>query len=89
MRVHGLEIPGNVIAAAQAAMTSPFRLHDVRTAADRAAADEGMDFGIQHRSSVLDRLADRLIQGARRKNQVEFLGNGQWRPSAAKASDDA
>lgn len=81
MRVMGIEIPQAAIDAGNAAMTGDFRLDDVRGAVagvlrdlNADGRDDTFDYGIQSKDAVDDRLADRLIQAAKKAGRVRRKG---------------
>lgn len=84
MKVMGLDIPQAAIDAGNAAMTGDFRLDDVRGAVagvlrelNADGRDDTFDYGIQSKDAVDDRLADRLVQAARKAGRVH-RGRGGW-----------
>ena len=74
MKVQGHTITDGVIAAGNAAMSGEFTARDVRHAISRTGFDEG-----RSEDSVLDRVADRLMQKARKAGLIVAINNKQWR----------
>jgi hypothetical protein len=81
MKVMGLEIPEQVLAAGRAEMEqAEFVMDDVRCGVARALRLMEFNFGIQHPASVQDRVADRLLQQEKRAGRVVYSKvRGKWR----------
>lgn len=89
MKVMNIDIPQAAIDAGNAAMVDGFRAVDVEGAVAVALHDlyhkapphEHFDYGIQPKDAVHMRLADRLIQKARKAGRIKRV-DGQWRRTA-------
>ena len=87
MKVKGIEIPQDAIDAANAAITGDFRLEDVRSAVAKVlyelyhtgADHEVFDYGPNNKDEFNDRVADRVLQAAKRTGRVWHLGGGRWK----------
>lgn len=78
MKVQGLLIPTAAIEAAEEALTGEFRSEDVVGAIARTLSEMEFDYGIQYRSAVNVRTADRILQAARKEGRIEHVGAGRW-----------
>lgn len=77
MKIHSYEVPESVITAIQSAMTGSFTASDLADAAVNAGAPRtipGKIVGVEYCAS---RIADRLIQKARKTGLINFKG-GKW-----------
>lgn len=87
MIVMDLTIPQPAISAGEAALKGEFRLDDVRAAVAGALYDlyhtgsdhSEFDYGAINKEVLHDRIADRLMQSAKRKGQITHLGGGRWK----------
>jgi len=89
MKVMTIEIPQAAIDAGDAAMVDGFKAVDVEGAVAvalhalyyKAPLHEHFDYGIQPKDALHMRVADRLIQNARKAVRIERV-DGQWRRKA-------
>ena len=78
MQVHTYEVPESVIAAVQAAMVGTFTASDLTHVAIKAGAPESIPSNSGYgREYCANRIADRLIQKARKAGLIDFKG-GKW-----------
>lgn len=78
MKIYGLLIPAEAIEAAEATLAGEFRLEDVVGAIAGTLHEMEFDYGIQRRSAVNARAADRILQTARKEGRIEHVGAGRW-----------
>lgn len=85
MKIKDIEIPQAAIDAGNAAMAGEFRLDDVRGAVANVlrtlhfeSLQVDFDYGPNTKDEFDDRLADRLLQAAKRRGNVTHLGHGRW-----------
>ena len=70
MKVHGVEITDEQIAAGLAAMSGEFRFSDVQAALIRA--------GVAYDGDVSMRAADRLLQRERKADRITAVSSKLW-----------
>jgi len=86
MKVLGIEIPQAAIDAGDKAMVDGFQSCDVAGEVSAVLYDlyhmepphEHFDYGAQDKDAVHDRVADRLIQNARKAGRIGRVG-GRWK----------
>lgn len=82
MKTKGITIPQTAIDSGYAAMTGRFRALDIQHAVAEAlrplAGDGSFDYGRCRREELEMRVADSLIQRARRAGTIKLLPGSQW-----------
>ena len=82
MKTKGIEIPQAAIDAGNAAMTGRFRAADIQGAVATAlrplADDQSFDYRHHDKDELDMRVADSLIQKARKLGCIEFRIGGFW-----------
>lgn len=87
MIVMNINIPEAAITAGESALKGEFRLDDVREAVAGVLYDlyhtggdhSQFDYGSANKDVLHDRIADRLMQSAKRKGLINHLGAGRWK----------
>jgi hypothetical protein len=87
MKVNGITIPQAAIDAGNAALTGDFRLEDIRGAVAEVLYElyhtgddhSAFDYGANSKDAIHDRVADRIIQAAKKTGRVWHLGGGRWK----------
>jgi hypothetical protein len=85
VKVKNIEIPQAAIDGGRKTMTGRFRASDVQGGVAHAlrtlADDQRFDYGAEDKDTVDMRVADRLIQSARRLGEIQFQKGGYWLPT--------
>jgi hypothetical protein len=81
MKVYGVEITEEQIAAGIAAMAGDFTILKVQIALQRA--------GVPRDGAVASRAADRLLQRERKAGRIVAVNNRNWTATKARETGDA
>lgn len=94
MKYQGIEIPQSALDAGNAAIAGNFTLDDVRCAVSEIlrtlhydSLQVDFDYGPNVKDVLDDRVADRLIQKAKREGKVRHIGHGRWETIPTQTTD--